>query len=48
MIIGAHSIICSVDPEADRALFRDVLRLPNVEVDGEWLIFSLPPEVSNP
>jgi hypothetical protein len=43
MIIGAHSIIYSKDPEADRAFLRDVLQLPNVDVGGGWLIFGLPP-----
>lgn len=43
MITGAHSIIYSKDPEADRAFLRDVLKLPNVDVGGGWLIFGLPP-----
>lgn len=43
MIIGAHSIIYSKSPEADRAFLRDVLRLPNVDVGDGWLIFGLPP-----
>jgi catechol 2,3-dioxygenase-like lactoylglutathione lyase family enzyme len=43
MISGAHSIIYSVDAEADRAFFRDVLGLPGVDVGGGWLIFGLPP-----
>jgi hypothetical protein len=43
MIIGAHSIIYSTDPDADRAFFRDVLKLTNVDVGGGWLIFGLPP-----
>ena len=43
MLIGAHSIIYSRNPEADRAFFRDVLRLPNVDVGHGWLIFGLPP-----
>src|SRR6476646_3052288 len=43
MIIGAHSIISSKNPEADRAFLRDVLRLPNVDVGSGWLIFGLPP-----
>jgi hypothetical protein len=43
MITGAHSIIYSTDPEADRAFFRDVLKLPNVDVGHGWLIFGLPP-----
>jgi hypothetical protein len=43
MIIGAHSIIYSTSPDADRAFLRDVLRLTNVDVGGGWLIFGLPP-----
>jgi hypothetical protein len=43
MIIGAHSIIYSTNPEADRAFLRDVLNLPSVDVGGGWLIFGLPP-----
>jgi catechol 2,3-dioxygenase-like lactoylglutathione lyase family enzyme len=43
MINGAHSIIYSKNPEADRTFLRDVLGLPNVDVGGRWLIFGLPP-----
>ena len=43
MIIGAHSIIYSTSPDADRAFLRDVLELPGVDVGGGWLIFGLPP-----
>ncbi len=43
MINGAHAIVYSRKPEADRALFRDVLRLPHVDVGDGWLIFGLPP-----
>jgi hypothetical protein len=43
MIVGAHSIIYSTNPEADRAFLRDVLRLTNVDVGHGWLIFGLPP-----
>ena len=43
MIIGAHSIVYSKDPDADRAFLRDVLNMPNVDVGGGWLIFGLPP-----
>jgi hypothetical protein len=43
MIIGAHSILYSARPEADRAFLRDVLGLPSVDVGDEWLIFGLPP-----
>ena len=46
MIIGAHSVVSSTNPEADCAFLRDVLRLTNVD-DGGYLIFGLPPaEVS--
>jgi len=43
MITGGHVIIYSRDAEADRAFFRDVLRYPNVDAGGGWLIFKLPP-----
>ena len=43
LITGAHSIIYSSNAEADRALLRDVLGLPNVDVGQGWLIFALPP-----
>ncbi len=43
MLIGAHSIIYSTNPEADRAFLRDVLKLPHVDVGHGWLIFGLPP-----
>ena len=43
MITGAHSIIYSRNPDADRAFLRDVLRLEHVDVGGGWLIFGLPP-----
>ena len=43
MLIGAHSIIYSTNPDADRAFLRDVLTLPNVDVGEGWLIFGLPP-----
>ena len=43
MIIGAHSIIYSKNPEADRTLLREVFELPHVDVGDSWLIFGLPP-----
>ena len=43
MINGAHTVIYSKDPEADRAFLRDVLGLPNVDAGDGWLIFGLPP-----
>src|SRR5215475_761209 len=43
MIHGAHVIIYSTDPEADRAFFRDVLKYESVDAGHGWLIFALPP-----
>jgi hypothetical protein len=42
-IVGAHSIIYSTKPDADRAFLRDVLKLSSVDVGDGWLIFGLPP-----
>ena len=43
MIIGSHVILFSLDPEADRAFFADVLGQPHVDAGGGWLIFKQPP-----
>lgn len=43
MINGAHIVLYSKDPEADRAFFRDVLQLASVDAGHRWLIFALPP-----
>lgn len=44
MISGTHLIIYSNNADADKAFFRDVLQLPNVDIGGRgWLIFALPP-----
>src|SRR5215831_3182624 len=43
MLIGAHVLLYSKDPEADRTFFRDVLGFPFVDVGHGWLIFKLPP-----
>jgi len=43
MINGAHVLLYSPDPEADRAFFRDVLKFPAVDAGRGWLIFALPP-----
>ena len=42
-ITGAHVIVYSRDPDADRAFFRDVLGFPHVDAGEGWLIFKLPP-----
>jgi hypothetical protein len=43
MITGAHTILYSTNPDADRAFLRDVLSLTHVDVGHGWLIFGLPP-----
>ena len=43
MLNGAHVIIYSSHADSDRAVFREVLQLPNVDVGHGWLIFGLPP-----
>ncbi len=43
MIIGAHTIIYSQDPDSDRAIMRDVLGFPFIDVGDGWLVFKLPP-----
>ena len=43
MITGAHAIVFSKDADADRAFFRDVLKLTHVDAGDGWLIFGLPP-----
>jgi hypothetical protein len=43
MITGAHFLLYSRDPEADRAFLRDALAFPAVDAGDGWLIFALPP-----
>jgi len=43
MIIGAHFLLHSRDPEADRGFFRDILGFPFVDIGHGWLIFGMPP-----
>jgi catechol 2,3-dioxygenase-like lactoylglutathione lyase family enzyme len=43
MINGAHVVIYTKNPEADRAFFSEVLELPSVDAGHGWLIFALPP-----
>ena len=42
MIRGVHTMFYSSQPEALRAVLRDVLKLPFTDVGGGWLIFDLP------
>jgi hypothetical protein len=43
MTTGAHVLLYSSDPEADRIFFRNVLGFRFVDDGGGWLIFALPP-----
>ncbi len=43
MIHGAHFLLYSKDPDADRAFFREVLEFRGVDAGEGWLIFALPP-----
>lgn len=43
MINGAHFVLYSKDPEADRLFLRDVLKFQSVDAGRGWLIFALPP-----
>jgi hypothetical protein len=43
MITGAHVMIFSRDPQADREFLRDMLEIACIDSGGGWLIFKLPP-----
>ena len=43
MINGVHILIYSKKAAADKKFFKEVLKCPNVDVGGGWLIFGLPP-----
>jgi len=42
VIVGAHAIIFTRDPEGVRAFLRDVLGFSPVDAGEGWLIFALP------
>ena len=43
MIFGAHVVVYSKDPDADRAFLGEVLGFSSVDAGHGWLIFALPP-----
>jgi hypothetical protein len=43
MITGAHTVLYSSNPDADRNFLLQVLKLDHVDVGRGWLIFGLPP-----
>jgi catechol 2,3-dioxygenase-like lactoylglutathione lyase family enzyme len=42
MISGAHVVLYSENPEADRSFFRDILGFAFLDAGHGWLIFALP------
>jgi hypothetical protein len=42
MITGAHFLLYSEDPEADRAFFSNVLEFRSIDLGEGWLLFALP------
>jgi hypothetical protein len=42
-ITGAHALLYSSEPEALRAVLRDVFGWGSVDAGGGWPIFALPP-----
>jgi catechol 2,3-dioxygenase-like lactoylglutathione lyase family enzyme len=42
-ITGAHIVLYSENPEADRAFFQDILDFRAVDAGRGWLLFALPP-----
>lgn len=42
MIKGIHGLFYSSDPDATRAFFRDLVKLPGNDVGQGWWIFDLP------
>ncbi len=42
-VIGAHMLLYTPEPDALRAVLRDVFDLKHVDAGGGWLIFRLPP-----
>jgi hypothetical protein len=42
-VTGVHTLIYTSEPEAVRAIFRDVFGWEHVDAGDGWLIFKLPP-----
>jgi hypothetical protein len=43
VIVGVHGLVYTSEPEAVRAVFRDVFGWEHVDAGDGWLIFALPP-----
>ena len=42
-VVGAHMLLYTTEPEALRAVLRDVFKFKHVDAGDGWLIFKLPP-----
>ena len=42
-INGVHALVYTSEPEAVRAIFRDIFGWQHVDAGDGWLIFALPP-----
>jgi predicted enzyme related to lactoylglutathione lyase len=42
-VVGTHVVLYTSEPEAVRAIFRDVFGWKHVDAGDGWLIFALPP-----
>jgi hypothetical protein len=42
-VVGVHGLFYTSEPEALRAVLRDVFGWDHVDAHGGWLIFALPP-----
>jgi hypothetical protein len=42
-ITGIHALIYTSEPDALRAIFRDVFGWQHVDLGDNWLVFKLPP-----
>jgi len=42
-VTGVHGLVYTSEPEAVRAIFRDVFGWEHVDAGDGWLIFKLPP-----
>lgn len=42
-VTGVHALLYSTEPDAVRAIFRDVFGWKHVDDGQGWLIFALPP-----
>lgn len=42
-VIGVHTLVYTAEPDAVRAIFRDIFGWSHVDAGDGWLIFATPP-----